>query len=77
MTEQDPPATPGRLPKHLAKGLPKQDSETLAETRAYIKELLAWRERSGDEDDLPEAAEPVDESTQRQGTGVEGMVTSV
>ena len=63
MTEQDPPAPPGQLPKYLAEGLPKQDSETLAETREYIEELLAWRERPVDEDDLPEAAEPVDEST--------------
>ena len=75
MIEPDPPDPPGRLPKYLAEGLPKQDSETLAETREYIEELLAWRERPVDEDDLPEAAEPVDESTQGQGTVVEEMVT--
>ena len=75
MTEQDPPAPPGQLPKYLAEGLPKQDSETLLETSKYIDELLAWRERPVEEDDLPEAAEPIDKSTQGQGTVVEEMVT--
>ena len=75
MTEQDPPAPPGQLPKYLAEGLPKQDSETLSTTREYIEELLAWRERPVEEDDLPEAAEPVDASTHGQGTVVEEMVT--
>ncbi|WP_049995827.1 DUF6788 family protein [Halococcus sediminicola] len=79
MTEQDPPAPPGQLPKYLAEGLPKQDSETLAETlaetREYIEELLAWRERPVEEHDLPEEAEPVDESTHGQGTVIEEMVT--
>lgn len=75
MTERDPPASSGQLPKYLAKGLPKQDSETLAETCEYIEELLAWGERPVEKDDLPEAAEPVDESGQGQGTVVEEMVT--
>ncbi|WP_049996314.1 DUF6788 family protein [Halococcus sediminicola] len=75
MVEQDPPVPPGQLPKYLAEGLPKQDSETLAETRKYIEELLAWRERPVEEGDLPEEAEPVDESTHGQGTVVEEMVT--
>ncbi|WP_154019912.1 hypothetical protein [Halococcus sediminicola] len=50
MTEQDPPAPPGQLPKYLAEGLPKQDNETLAEAREYIEELLAWRVRPVEED---------------------------
>ena len=37
--------------------------------------MLAWRERPVDEDDLPEAAEPIDESTHGQGTVIEKMVT--
>ncbi|WP_237561006.1 hypothetical protein [Halococcus sediminicola] len=60
MIEWGPPDPPGWLPKYFAKGLPKQDSETFAETREYIEELLAWRERPVEEDDLPEAVELVD-----------------
>ena len=75
MAEEGPPTPPASLPKYLAEGLPKQDMKTLAETREYIEELLAWRERPVEEDDLPEAAEPIDESAQGQGTVVEEMVT--
>ena len=75
MTEQDPPAPPGQLPKYLAEGLPKQDSETLSETREYIEALIEWSQRQVKEGDLPEDAHPVEDSSDAQGTVVEEMVT--
>ena len=56
------PSPPTSLPKYLAEGLPKQDTETLQEVQNYIEALIEYRDQSVDTDELPEAAEPVNES---------------
>jgi len=55
------PSPPTSLPKYLAEGLPKQDTETLQKVQNYIAALIEYRDQSVDTDELPEAAEPVDE----------------
>ena len=76
MLVETPPTAPPSLPKYLAEGLPKQDSETLSETQEYLDELIEWKQRPVDEDDLPASAEPVDgESDERTGTVVMEKVT--
>jgi len=55
------PSPPTSLPKYLAEGLPKQDTETLYEIQSYVESLIEYRDQSVDADELPEAAEPVDE----------------
>jgi hypothetical protein len=46
MASEEPPAAPASLPKYLRKGLPKQERESLLETREYIDELLKWTQCS-------------------------------
>ena len=75
MTEEDRPTPPASLPKYLANGLPKQDSETLSEAQEYIEALIEWSQRPVDEEDLPADAQPVEDSSDEQGTVVEEMVT--
>ena len=76
MPAETPPSAPPSLPKYLAEGLPKQDSETLLETQEYLDELIEWKQRPVDEDDLSDSAEPVDgESDERRGTVVIEKVT--
>ncbi|SEA40458.1 hypothetical protein SAMN04488065_3029 [Haloplanus vescus] len=55
------PSPPDSLPKYLAEGLPKQNTETLREIQSYVKALIKYREQPVDTDELPEIAEPVDE----------------
>ncbi|MBP1924105.1 MULTISPECIES: DUF6788 family protein [Halorubrum] len=70
------PSPPASLPKYLAEGLPKQDTETLHEIRNYVEALIEYRDQSVDTDELPEAAEPVDESDSAGiGTVVKEKVT--
>ncbi|WP_122090906.1 hypothetical protein [Halalkalicoccus subterraneus] len=64
----DAPIAPGSLPNYLADGLLKQDSETLANVREYIDELLAYQRRPVDPDD----AEPVNVN---EDSGGKGMLT--
>lgn len=76
MNPSESPAPPDSLPKYIREGLPKQDLETLSETRDYIDQLLEWSEASVDEDDLPEDAEPIDEDDEEgKGTVVLEKVT--
>ena len=76
MPAETPPTAPSSLPKYLAEGLPKQDVEALSDAREFIGELIEWKQRPVDEDDLPEAAEPIDhESAERTGTVVMEKVT--
>ena len=56
MSAESPPTAPPSLPKYLTEGLPKQDVEALSDTREFIDELIEWKQRPVDEDDLPEAA---------------------
>jgi hypothetical protein len=72
--EQPPP--PDSLPKYLAEGLPKQDTETLRELHSYVEALIEYREQPVDTDELPETAEPVDEPDESgKGTVVKEKVT--
>ncbi|WP_123538561.1 DUF6788 family protein [Halosimplex salinum] len=64
---------PEELPKYLAEGIPKQDVSTLKAAREYIDELIATRERPVDVDELPEAAEPIEEAP--EGYVVEELVS--
>lgn len=73
MTDTSPPQ-PDSLPKYLADGLPKQDTETLEDVRDYVDELLEHRRRPIDEADLPADAEPVDEDAGGKGTIVKERV---
>jgi len=50
------PSPPTSLPKYLAEGLPKQDTETLYEIQSYVESLIEYRDQSVDADELPEAA---------------------
>ena len=76
MPAETPPTAPPSLPKYLAEGLPKQNVETLSDAREYLDELIKWKQRPVDEDDLPDSAEPVDdESAGRTGTVVIERVT--
>lgn len=67
MTSQNPPTAPESLPKYLADGLPKQDTDTLQDARDFIDELIDWQERSIAESDLPDSAEPVGEDSNGRG----------
>jgi len=70
------PSPPTSLPKYLAEGLPKQDTETLYEIQSYVESLIEYRDQSVDADELPEAAEPVDEpDSGDNGTVVKEKVT--
>jgi len=70
------PSPPASLPKYLAEGLPKQDTETLREVQRYIKPLIEYRNQSVAAEELPETAEPVDEpQSSGNGTVVKEKVT--
>ena len=70
------PSPPPSLPKYLAEGLPKQDTETLYEVQSYVEALIEYRDQLVDTDELPEAAEPVDElNNSENGTVVKEKVT--
>ena len=76
MPAETPPTAPPSLPKYLAEGLPKQDVEKLSDAREFIDELIEWSQRPVEDDDLPEAAEPItDASDERRGTVVLEKVT--
>jgi len=55
------PSPPTRSRSISPEGLPKQDTETLYEIQSYVESLIEYRDQSVDADELPEAAEPVDE----------------
>lgn len=70
-----PPDPPDSLPKYLSEGLPKQSSETLHEVQQWIDELLEYRARPLDEEeilDTDEQAEEIEETS--KGTVVVKMV---
>ena len=70
------PSPPASLPKYLAEGLPKQETETLHEVQGYIEALIEYRDQSVDTNELPEAAEPIDEpDSVEHGTVVKEKVT--
>ncbi|HET7324243.1 MAG TPA: DUF6788 family protein [Halococcus sp.] len=76
MSAENPPTAPESLPKYLRKGLPKQEVDTLTDARDFIDELIEWKQRPVEDDDLPKEAEPVDdESDERGGTVVMEKVT--
>jgi len=56
------PSPPSSLPKYLAEGLPKQDTETLRDVQSYVDALTEYRDRPVTEDELPETANPVEYS---------------
>lgn len=66
------PTPPPTLPQSIADSLPKQDDETLRDTRAFIDELLADRKQHREEpiteDELPDDTEIVEESPGSSGT---------
>lgn len=76
MSDETPPTAPSSLPNYLAEGLPKQDIGNLKAVRDYIDELLVWKQRPVEHEDIPDEADPVeDESEGRQGTVVMEKVT--
>ena len=70
----DTPHPHDSLPKYLADGLPKQDTETLEDVRAYVDELIKYRSRPVDKTDLPDDVEPVDEDDDGKRTLVKERV---
>ena len=76
MPAETPPTAPPSLPKYLAEGLLKQNVAALSDTREYLDELIEWKQRPVENDDLPQAAEPIGaESDGREGTVVMEKVT--
>jgi hypothetical protein len=70
------PSPPSSLPQYLAEGLPKQDTETLHEIQNYTEALIEYRDQPLNTDELPETAEPVDESDSAEsGTVVKEKVS--
>lgn len=61
------PVAPETLPKYLAEGLPRQDRETLKDVRAFVDDLLAYKDQLEDqpvgEDDLSSDVEILEESS--------------
>jgi hypothetical protein len=69
------PSPPTSLPKYLAEGLPKQDTETLRDVQTYLDALIEYRTQPVDENELPETADPVEEPDDpRKGTVVKEKV---
>lgn len=69
MMTNAPPVAPESLPKYLAEGIPKQETETLEDARDYIEALLEYRRRPIDESELPENAEPIEDGQDSNGKG--------
>lgn len=40
------------LPQYLAEGFPKQDVEALSDAREFVDELVEWKQRPVEDDDL-------------------------
>lgn len=59
---------PDSLPKYLAEGLPKQDRGTLQDARTYIDTLLDERDRSIEDDELPDESTVVERDPEGGGT---------
>lgn len=68
------PTPPASLPDYVADGLEARTDAELREVRAWIDELLAFREQPV-EDIVPDDAEPVDADDGGQGTLVTETVT--
>ena len=77
MSPEKPPNAPKSLPKYLREGLPKQDRGTLLDAHEYIDELLEWTQQPIDDDELPDDADPINESdsSTKGGTVVMEKVT--
>jgi len=76
MTDTDAPDAPESLPNYLADGLPKQDDDSLRDVREYVDELLTYRSQAVPNDELPDDAEPADDSDDiGRGTVVKERVT--
>lgn len=56
------PSPPESLPKYLATGLPKQDTDTLRAIQTYIETLIAYQTQPVTTDELPDRADPVDDT---------------
>lgn len=77
MPDASLPAPPESLPQYLADGVPKQDTDTLRDLRAYVDALLEYRRQPVDEAALPAEAEPIDgdDDDGSKGTVVKEKVT--
>ncbi|MDB2239338.1 DUF6788 family protein [Halorubrum ezzemoulense] len=70
------PSPPTSLPKYLAEGLPKQDTETLHKIQSYVGVLIEYRDQPLDTDELPETAESVNKPySSGTGTVVKEKIT--
>jgi len=69
-----PPIAPDTLPKYLAEGLPKQDTETLEDVAEFVDALLEHRHQPVDVEELPADAEPVEQDDGGNGTLVKERV---
>ena len=58
------PAPPDVLPKYLSKGIPKQNDETLREIQSWIDELLEYRNRPLEEDEVVDSGEQIEDVEQ-------------
>lgn len=68
------PTAPASLPKYLADGLPKQDIGTFHDVQAFVEELIEYKQRPLEPDELPDGSEVTDDSS-RKGIIVEEYVT--
>lgn len=65
---QSKPSPPESAPGYITDGLPKQDTSTLRLLREYIDKLIEYREQNVVADDLPQAADPIDDDDSGKGT---------
>jgi hypothetical protein len=71
MSQPEPPTS---LPKYLAKGLPKQNVDTLRDIHEYVDALIEHREQPVETGELPDTADPVDHDDDGKGTVVKEKV---
>lgn len=72
--DESRPSAPESLPNYLADGIPKQDDATLRDICEFAEALIEYRQQAVEPEELPDTAEPVDESGGR-GTVVKEKVT--
>ena len=63
------PNPPDSIPKYIADGLPKQDTDTLHDIQNHIGDMIEYRNKMVTNQDLPDTAEPIDEDLDDNGRG--------
>jgi hypothetical protein len=73
--ETETPDVPDDVPKYVADGLERQDSETLREIQDYVAELIEWQQREVEPEEVADDDEEiVGVEEHERGTVVSKMV---